>query len=358
MRVNVDSSALRDPRVKMLAHGLAITQPEALGRLLHVWMLCYERRSSVVRAIEVDLTADREGFAEAMIEAGLAEPDDQGVYVRGVTERIEFLELQSAKGKRSGEKRREQVANRNAYVNQRRTEVQQRFGFGSTDQRTDAEPNTRTGSTDPRTYSPAPDLTQAPDQAPDHPRDRGRDEPGSAESTGSRRGQNPAATGHGDPEKVSSPQRAALEPVEPAKLRGPTPPDQAFTLAHLLLAQICTNHPAGRLAKSPERTRDATAERWAYSLDKLHRLDGMTWGEIEGMIVWAQRHSFWRGVILGADNLRDKWDAMNAQRTRDSNGKTSTPRRGPTAQALDDVTRLEAEEAAADAAKEQRNETE
>jgi len=71
----------------------------------------------------------------------------------------------------------------------------------------------------------------------------------------------------------------------------------------------------------------------------------MTWGAIEGMIRWCQNDPFWRANILGADNLRDKWDAMAAQRNRpNGNGKgrhPNEPRLGPTELARRETEELE-----------------
>jgi hypothetical protein len=239
------------------------------------------------------------------------------VHIRGVSERIAFLEKQTVRGKSGGE----------APKAPRRINGNQRVLFGDkapasneekqTPIRTKANASTSESERllDPKAYS----LTLAPDQAPDQAPDHG---PRLGELDEAR----PSSAGDGAdvPEKAPGVPAESAEPPDPTtdpqkRAKGKPArevPDQAVTLAHLLLGLICENHPTGRLAKTPERTRDATALRWAETVDKLHRLDGFTWGEIEGMISWCQRDSFWQGVILGADNLRDKWDTMAAQRNR------------------------------------------
>jgi hypothetical protein len=97
MRVNVDDVAFSDPRFKLLAGGLGMTWQEALGRCLPVWALAYARRSPVLRAGDVDALAERPGFAAAMVGAELASNEPNGVYLCGITERIDFLLLQDAK---------------------------------------------------------------------------------------------------------------------------------------------------------------------------------------------------------------------------------------------------------------------
>lgn len=300
MRVNVDSQAQNDPRMHLLARHLQINVFEAMGRILRVWFVCYERRSAVVQPIEIDIASDRDGFTEAMIASGLAERDAAGIYVRGVLNRIRFLETQQRKGQKSGEARRQYA--------EMRAPVQQGFAFGSTGNEPRLNQSSRLGST----YSPAPDLDLDPALDQDHvPRGRGPDDAQGTRKPGKPSVLPVASAENPGPAEVASPPDDAAE-GKPAR----EPPDQAVTLAHLLIGLITDNHPTGRIAKVAPRVRDATALRWADAIDKLQRIDGFSWGEIEGMIVWCQRDSFWRGVILGGDNLRDKWDTMSAQRNR------------------------------------------
>ncbi len=97
MRVNVDDVAFMDPRFKLLGGRLGMTWQEALGRCLPVWALAYAKRSAVLRAGDVDALGERPGFAAEMIAAELAIAESEGVYLCGVTERIDFLLLQDAK---------------------------------------------------------------------------------------------------------------------------------------------------------------------------------------------------------------------------------------------------------------------
>ncbi len=97
MRINIDDAAFSDPRFKLLGGQLGITWQEALGRCLPVWSLAYTRRSVVLRAGDIDALAERPGFAAAMMIAELASEEPDGVYLCGVTERIDFLIVQDAK---------------------------------------------------------------------------------------------------------------------------------------------------------------------------------------------------------------------------------------------------------------------
>lgn len=316
----------------LLARHLGINVYEVMGRIIRVWFVCYDRRSAVLQPIEVDIAADRDGFADAMIASGLGDSDPNGVYVRGVIERIRFLETQSRKGQRSGEVRRERA--------ELRTPVQQGFAFGSTGSRASVQQRSAAGSTARRTYSPAPDQDLAPDLDQDHPpRPGGPDEPHPGAEP-QEQAPDPA-TSPQESAKGSVPTEPAGEASEPA-YRKPARevPDQAVTLAQLLLDSITANHPSSRIAKAAERTRTEAVARWAVTIDKMHRLDRIEWGTIQGMISWCQRDSFWRGVILGADNLRDKWDHMLAQRNRPRDAHPNAPRGAPSFdQVLDDAAR-------------------
>lgn len=357
MRINVDESALSEPRIRRIARRLRISHFEVLGRILHVWMLCYQRRTAIVDSVDVDIAAgDIDGFADAMLAEGLADhppgaeehpPGDREhpgvgmIYIRGVTERIGFLEKQAEKGRKSGESRRNHSTSNRSSTAAKKPAEQKR------------EPQFNRGSADHRTYSPDLDLDLdlAPDQALDLDQahentnvglerapqveplrgpsapigkpTRKADAP-SQEISGIAQDALGAAPGlrlvpdSGEAEKVAP--GAAPELVEPARPAKPAPA-QALTLAVLLMDYIRTNHPTSRLGKMPEKVRDSWAERWALTIDKMHRLDKHTWGEIDGMIHWSQQDRFWSGVILGADNLRDKWDRMAAQRTRKGGGR-------------------------------------
>jgi hypothetical protein len=53
--------------------------------------------------------------------------------------------------------------------------------------------------------------------------------------------------------------------------------------------------------------------KWIGEIDKMHRLDGRTWEQIEACIRWATTDAFWCGVILSPTKLRKHYDQMNIQ---------------------------------------------
>lgn len=125
------------------------------------------------------------------------------------------------------------------------------------------------------------------------------------------------------PENASQSATAKARRVPKVK---PEPPAEALTMALMLVELIGGNHPQSKIAAMSEADRVKLAGRWANSIRLLHESDGMAYGQIQAMIEWSQKHSFWRGVILSADNLRDKWDRMAAQRDqRRSDPRDSLP---------------------------------
>lgn len=80
--------------------------------------------------------------------------------------------------------------------------------------------------------------------------------------------------------------------------------EQKFRLSSLLFEKIQENNPK---AKPPN------TDRWAAALDKMHRIDGYSWQEIEDLILFSQESSFWKQNILSADKLRAKRDTLIVQ---------------------------------------------
>jgi hypothetical protein len=121
---------------------------------------------------------------------------------------------------------------------------------------------------------------------------------------------------------------AAPAPKQKAKRQKPEPPEEALTLGILLIEYIATNHPTGKPARLSERDKVAKATAWADDIRLLHERDRISYGEIQGMIHWSQKHSFWSTVILSGGNLRDRWDSMAAQRGRGTQKRNPEPGAG------------------------------
>jgi len=79
--------------------------------------------------------------------------------------------------------------------------------------------------------------------------------------------------------------------------------------AAVLLSRLMTaNDPKANVPKT------ATAlQGWHTALDRLHRIDGRPWPEIEAVIKWSQADDFWRGNILSAISLRKQFPKLRAK---------------------------------------------
>lgn len=294
-------------------------------------MVCYERREAVIPREDIEIAAELDGFTDALVGSELADlVDERDVYIRGVTERITFLEKQSERGQKSGRARREMSARLH-----KRTFAQQTFDLPlnqgalngrsisrSTTARTNSPDQAHALDQDPEITNAELDLERSPTEVSQETFDVGDVVL-------------PVGTGNVPPAAANG------VPLNPKK-RGPPAlmlPEESITLAWLLMNHIGTNNPQGRTATMADRKREHTVLSWAATIDRIHRIDKQPWGTIEGMIAWCQRDRFWQTVILGADNLRDKWDKMLAQKQRQP--ERQQQKRGPTALALDELEQLE-----------------
>lgn len=46
---------------------------------------------------------------------------------------------------------------------------------------------------------------------------------------------------------------------------------------------------------------------WAVDIERLHRLDGQSWEDIEAVVRWCQADDFWQNNILSGSKLRKQW---------------------------------------------------
>ena len=56
--------------------------------------------------------------------------------------------------------------------------------------------------------------------------------------------------------------------------------------------------------------------RWAKDIDKMNRLDGRSWENIENAIDWAMNDDFWQRNIWSGANLRKHYDRLEADAKR------------------------------------------
>lgn len=109
-RMSIDDKFPRDPRVIKLGRRVGWSRRETMGALIDVFQIVYDRERDTLPAEDIDIAAEREGFAEHMIECDLAERTRAGVRVKGAAERIDYLKNRAEAGRvgglKSGESRR------------------------------------------------------------------------------------------------------------------------------------------------------------------------------------------------------------------------------------------------------------
>lgn len=89
--VTVDKKAREDSRIKAVGMLLKMTKFEALGRCVAVWDACTIEQVYCLPPLLIDAAAEMEGFAEAMLKAGLVVNQGDGTYrVKGTGGRIEW----------------------------------------------------------------------------------------------------------------------------------------------------------------------------------------------------------------------------------------------------------------------------
>ena len=96
-------------------------------------------------------------------------------------------------------------------------------------------------------------------------------------------------------------------------------PQEALKLTQLLIDLIAENIPNARVPT------EARLNEWAAEADRLHRIDGQSWDEIEKVLRWSQRDSFWKQNILSMGKLRQKWNQLQAKMNGGEYGRNQRP---------------------------------
>lgn len=71
------------------------------------------------------------------------------------------------------------------------------------------------------------------------------------------------------------------------------------------------------------KAKEPNYQKWAEHIDKMHRIDGITFEEIEELIRWCQQDSFWKSNILSTQKLREKYEQLYAAKERDKKNSKS-----------------------------------
>lgn len=83
---------------------------------------------------------------------------------------------------------------------------------------------------------------------------------------------------------------------------------QDYYLASYLLDEIRKNNPTFK---------EPNLEKWAEHVRLMRERDGRTYEQIEFLIGWAQKNTFWQANILSTKKLREKFDTLVAQVKRE-----------------------------------------
>ena len=84
--------------------------------------------------------------------------------------------------------------------------------------------------------------------------------------------------------------------------------DDVMRLGQILAQRILDNDPKARIP-----TTEKQKANWLDSIEKIHRLDGREWLEIEQVINWCHDDGFWKGNILSASKLRKQFPQLLAK---------------------------------------------
>lgn len=95
-----------------------------------------------------------------------------------------------------------------------------------------------------------------------------------------------------------------------------TPQELAARQVALPLCGLLSERMGRNCGRAPKIT-----DGWCSDMDKLLRLDDRSPEEVEQMIMWATRHSFWRQNILSPKKLRDQFPRLVIQRSQEGDDR-------------------------------------
>lgn len=115
-----------------------------------------------------------------------------------------------------------------------------------------------------------------------------------------------SATSRGEAGFTLTIHEPSLEPSRTSHAYG----DEVITLSNLLADLIQING-----IKRPTVT-----DRWLGDMDRINRIDGYTFEQIERTIRWVQQDSFWRSNVLSPAKLRKQFGALQLKSNSTSGG--------------------------------------
>jgi len=85
-----------------------------------------------------------------------------------------------------------------------------------------------------------------------------------------------------------------------------------FRCVKYLITAMQKNNPSVKVPKPETKSFDT----WCDSIDKLNRIDNISWEQIKQLIDFSQNDNFWKSNILSASKLREKKDTLILQSKR------------------------------------------
>lgn len=92
---------------------------------------------------------------------------------------------------------------------------------------------------------------------------------------------------------------------------------EAVQLTDKLMAMMRTNDPKAKLPHDPAK--------WREEADRLIRIDGRSFVEVQDVLEWCQHDNFWRGNILSMPKFREKYPQLKLQMERQNGSGTCQP---------------------------------
>lgn len=95
--------------------------------------------------------------------------------------------------------------------------------------------------------------------------------------------------------------------AKPSQANSINLPAEAWRIADLIVENVKALNPK---AKNITVNLDKTKSSWASDVEKLNRIDGREWEEIERVMKWVMEDSFWSQNILSGKKLREQYDRL------------------------------------------------
>ena len=89
-------------------------------------------------------------------------------------------------------------------------------------------------------------------------------------------------------------------------------PSSVFVSEALELCELLAHEIQANGSRKPKVT-----SRWVQDMDKILRLDDRSVDQVRSAIFWCQGNSFWKANILSPAKLREKYDQLRLQASRD-----------------------------------------